>query len=197
MTASLPFTPMPSTPAIDPQAVMKRYYDADSPLYALLVRHGEQVGRKALAISDHLAHFKPNRQFIAEAAMLHDIGIFLTHSPALGCRGRHPYLCHGVLGRELLEQEGLPLHAAVCERHVGVGFSAADIEQHNLPLPRRNMVPVSLEEVIICIADKYFSKSGPDAHTEKTPAKVLDSLAVLGPSHIERFLGWLHHLGLK
>ena len=61
--------------------------------------------------------------------MLHDIGIFLTHAPQIGCHGDKPYICHGYLGRELLEKEGFPRHAIVCETHVGVGLTIADIEK--------------------------------------------------------------------
>jgi len=53
--------------------------------------------------------------FIEEAALLHDIGIFNTNLPKIGCYGRHPYISHGYLGRELLENEGLAAHALVCE----------------------------------------------------------------------------------
>ena len=48
----------------------------------------------------------PDIEFIRTAALLHDIGIFMTHAPKFGCFGDHPYLAHGYLGRELLEREG-------------------------------------------------------------------------------------------
>ncbi len=60
--------------------------------------------------------------------MLHDIGIFLTNAPHIGCYGDKPYICHGYLGREILDKEGLPGHAMVCERHVGAGLTVTDIE---------------------------------------------------------------------
>ena len=104
-----------------------------------------------------------------EAAMLHDIGIFLTHAPSLGCNGPHPYLKHGHLGCKLLEKEGLPKHALVCERHVGVGITRKDVLDHKLPLPAKDMLPLSLEEKIICYADKFFSKNGAYAASRKNP----------------------------
>ncbi len=52
-----------------------------------------------------------DRLFIEEAALLHDIGVCQVHAPGLGLHGRHPYIMHGVLGREILEREGYPLHA--------------------------------------------------------------------------------------
>ncbi|MEZ4602993.1 MAG: hypothetical protein R2861_06175 [Desulfobacterales bacterium] len=39
-------------------------------------------------------------------------------------------------------------------------MSVDEIQTHHLPLPLRSMVPVTLEEEIICYADKFFSKKG-------------------------------------
>ncbi len=178
----------------DPLALTARYYDPGTPLYATLVQHGMQVRARALEIAHRLSHLQPDLTFIAEAAMLHDIGIFMTHSPKLGCHGAYPYVCHGTLGKTLLEHAGLAKHAAVCERHVGVGFTAAEIAHHKLPLPHRDMLPVTLEEKIICIADKFFSKSNPQ--TEKSPHEVLESLTPFGPDKMVRFIDWMDQLGL-
>jgi uncharacterized protein len=46
-----------------------------------------------------VSHLNPNLDYIAKAAMLHDIGILHTNSPELGCRGKHPYMC-GLLSEE-------------------------------------------------------------------------------------------------
>ena len=74
--------------------------------------------------------------FNQEAAMLHDIGIYLTKAPDIGCFGEHPYICHGYLGADLLRTEGLPRHALVCERHTGAGISLEMIKKNHLPLPQ-------------------------------------------------------------
>jgi uncharacterized protein len=47
-----------------------------------------------------------------------------------------------------------------------MGISIQDIEKQNMPLPKRNMLPISLEEEIICFADKFFSKTK-DSLTEE------------------------------
>ncbi len=59
--------------------------------------------------------------------------------------------------------EGYPRHALVCERHTGAGLSLEGIIAQDLPVPHREMVPVSLEEQVICFADKFYSKT----HLEK------------------------------
>jgi uncharacterized protein len=106
-------------------------------------------------------------EFIEEAAMLHDIGIFMTNARGIGCFGDKKYICHGYLGRELLERDGLPRHALVCERHVGVGLTVHDVDSLFPTLPRRDMQPVSIEEKIICYVDKFFSKRLDALHIEK------------------------------
>jgi uncharacterized protein len=175
--------------------IIRKYYGPESGLYKLLVGHSEAVARKALSVAEKVRHLGPDFKFIEEAAMLHDIGIFLTDSPELGCTGSKPYVCHGYLGRELLENEGLPKHALVCERHVGVGITKEEIVARGLPLPVRDMVPISLEEQIICFADKFFSKDR-DVLVEKTVDEVREHMARFGASKVERLDEWLRLFGV-
>ena len=154
------------------------------------MRHGEQVAAKALAVADHLETEGLDREFLREAAMLHDIGIFLTDTPSLGCRGDAPYIRHGTLGRELLEGHGLHRHALVCERHVGVGLSVADIRQQRLPLPLRDMRPATLEEEVICYADKFYSKNTPPGAPPRSVGRIVESLRRYGESPAKRFAAW-------
>lgn len=145
------------------------------------------VAKKALEVAESVMHLDPDFLFIEEAAMLHDIGIFLTSEPGLGCFGDKAYVCHGYLGRELLESEGLPRHALVCERHVGVGIRCEDIDRQNLPVPRRDMLPVSLEEKIVCYADKFFSKKKGDLPGEKSLETVRWEIRIYGEDVLRRF----------
>jgi uncharacterized protein len=171
----------------DPFEVIRKYYDPGSAAYHILVEHSRMVARRALDIAAGVPRLRPDTVFIEEAAMLHDIGIFMTDEPALDCHGDKPYICHGYLGRELLEREGLPLHALVCERHVGVGISVLDIDNLRLPIPRREMLPVSVEEKIICFADKFYSKAGGKAGLERSVDDVRASVRRYGARHIVRF----------
>ncbi|MBA4371946.1 MAG: phosphohydrolase [Thermodesulfovibrio sp.] len=172
---------------MDPVALITKYYPPESLAYEILVEHSRVVTAKALAAAEAAGHLSPDVVFIQEAAMLHDIGIFLTDAPGLGCFGDEEYICHGYLGRELLEKEGLPVHALVCERHTGVGLSIADIEKHDLPLPKRDMLPVSLEEKIICYADKFFSKRIESLSVEKSLEKVRAEIGRYGEENLRRF----------
>ena len=175
---------------IDADAILREYYPQGSATYDILKRHGKQVAAKALAIADRPDLGPVDQDFLFEAALLHDIGIFMTDTPALGCHGSQPYICHGVLGRELLEKRGLPRHALVCERHVGVGLSARDIEEQQLPLPLRDMQPQTLEEEIICYADKFFSKNKGNGEKPRTVEEVAALLGRYGPEPVRRFQAW-------
>jgi len=180
---------------MDPVRIFKKYYTPESKAYYLLVTHSKMVTEKALRIAKRVQHLNPGLKFIEEAAMLHDIGIFLTNEPKLGCYGERPYICHGYLGREIIEREGLPQHALVCERHIGVGISLRDIEERNLPLPKRDMVPVSIEEEIICFADKFFSKNSDHLLKAKPIEKIREYISRFGEDKLKRFDEWVKLFG--
>ena len=174
-----------------PLDIIDLYYAKNIKARNILIAHGEKVAEKALAVARKAAHLNPDPVLIEEAALLHDIGMFLTHAPGLGCRGEHPYVCHGILGRQLLERHALNRHALICERHVGTGISVADIHAQNLPLPLRDMQPVSIEEQIICYADKFFSKNGNGKGKEKTVDRIIEQLARYGEDKVRRFQQWV------
>jgi len=172
---------------MDQLQLITKYAPSGSLAYSMLVAHSSMVAEKALSVAESVRHLHPDRQFIREAAMLHDIGIILVHEPRLGCSGDAPYICHGYLGRRLLEQEGYPLHALVCERHIGTGLTARDIGALNLPLPRRDMQPISIEEKIICYADKFFSKKLGQIRAEKSISDVRKEIEQFGTDRLKAF----------
>jgi uncharacterized protein len=174
---------------MNPINILEQYYDRHSKAFEILVAHGSQVAQKALKVAEQVSHLEPDFDFIEQAAMLHDVGIFLTATPQLGCNGTHPYIRHGVLGYELMIGAGRSRLAQVCERHVGVGISTEDVLRFSLPLPERDMVPISIEEQIICYADKFFSKNGNGSlrAPEKTLAEINSSLKKYGKDKVNRF----------
>ena len=93
--------------------------------------------------------------------------------------------------RELLEKEGLSKHGLVCERHVGTGISMDDIDKQDLPLPHRDMRPVSIEEQIICYADKFFSKNNNGFSNKKPVQKIIRQLEPYGHEKVEQFQSWV------
>ena len=168
--------------------IIDTYYTWQNELKRILLTHSRSLAEKALSIADNHPEYKLDRDFLYEASMLHDIGIFLTDAPAISCFGSQPYICHGYLGAGLLQEAGYPRHALVCERHTGAGISLQQIEKEHLPLPHRCMLPVSLEEQVICFADKFFSKTHLDK--EKSVEKALKSISRYGEEGVERFNTW-------
>ena len=138
--------------------LIDKYYPQDNELKHILNVHSRSVADKALWVAGKHPELNLDTVFLEEAAMLHDIGIFLTHAPGIQCFGTEPYICHGYLGAGLVRKEGFPRHALVCERHTGAGLSLKDIMDQKLPVPHREMLPVSMEEQVICFADKFFRK---------------------------------------
>jgi len=88
------------------------------------------------------------------------------------------------MGREILEKEGLPKHGLVCERHIGVGISKAEIISQNLPLPARDMLLLSHEEKIICLADKFFGKSSGNLSKQKSIEAIIVELRKRGEEKV-------------
>ena len=168
--------------------LIEKYYPQDSEASRYYRIHVNAVAKAAELIVLNNPHLNVDIEKVKVMALLHDIGIFMTDAPAIGCYGKYPYLAHGYLGRELLEKEGLLDIAPVCERHVGIGLSLTDIEKNLLTLPHRDMQPQTIEEKIVCYADKFFSKSSPRPEMPKPVEKIINNLKKYGNDKIEKFL---------
>lgn len=167
------------------QSVIDKYYPAGTRRRDIYMLHSRQVADKALSIA-RSKNFSVNLSTVEAAAMLHDIGIFLTDAPSIDCHGAEPYLRHGLLGAELLRSEGVDEEiASVAERHTGVGLTVEDIRERSLPVPEGDYTPRTLLERLICYADKFYSKNAD--MKEKTLEQVRASMAKLSPESLERF----------
>jgi uncharacterized protein len=176
---------------LNPLILLKKYFDGNEKGFDMVYEHSRLVAGKALTIALSQGFDGASLKFIEEAALLHDIGVVGTSSPRLGCRGTAPYLCHGILGREILEREGYQDHALVCERHIGVGLTTDDIIRQGLALPHRDMTPVTLPERIICFADLFYTKKLDHIDRELTIVEVRQGLSRFGEEKIMVFESWL------
>ena len=166
--------------------ILSKYYEEGSALLDLLLTHSEMVARKALTVAE-AAKLNIDRDFVYNAAMLHDVGIFRCNASGIYCHGDEPYIRHGLIGGELLRKEGTDeAFARVCERHTGAGLTAKEIAETGLPLPHIDLLPETLEEKLICYADKFFSKSG-NPREEKSLDRVRKSMAKFGADSLARF----------
>ncbi len=177
-------------------SLIEKYYPPGSKGHRILLRHSLKVAAKAKTVADFLQNREPiDAAFVEEAALLHDIGVLYTDAPDLGCQGDLPYLAHAYMGRQLLEQEGLPRHALVCDRHIGVGLSAEEIRTAGLPLPERDMLPLSVEEQVITYADLFFSKNPKEKDRERSAEEVRKTLSRFGPEKTLVFDAWHRRFG--
>lgn len=175
--------------AMNVNDIIDRYYPCDNELKRIYLVHARKVAALALEMAARHPELGMDVKFIEEAAMLHDIGIFLTDAPRIYCFGDKPYICHGYLGAQLLRSMGYPRHAAVCERHTGTGLTKEQIEHEGWPLPARDFIPVTLEEQLICFADKFYSKT---KHLEqvRTLEQVVESMRKISDESAKKVEYW-------
>lgn len=202
---------------MDYLALLHRYYPEDNALRRMLLHHSRQVCARALKIVERHPELGANRNLVEAGAMLHDIGIFLTDAPGIHCHGTAHYILHGSLGAQLLRNEAKQLKkekqqaeqlneeqlqaiqlqeelhfyealARICERHTGTGLTRQTIIERGLPDPQKDLLPETIEEQIICYADKFYSKS--HLERERTIPQTLQSLEKFGDEGVEKFRHW-------
>ncbi len=169
------------------------FYPEETLLRRLLIAHSTQVRDKALAIAAAPACQSLNIDLgkVAAGAMLHDIGIRECEAPGIFCEGRFPYIAHGTIGAEMLRRYGadhgidMEPYARICERHTGAGITAGEVRRQQLPIPVRDYLPETVEEKLVCLADKFFSKSRPEC--EKPLEDVRRSMLKFGSDTVARF----------
>lgn len=167
--------------------LIQRYFAPESKAYHYYFTHVTRVTELAVQIAMQKKELNINHDFIIAGGLLHDIGIIKTNAPKIGCFGDHPYIAHTYLGREILEKEGFPDIAPICERHIGTGLSKADIIKSGFPLPHRDMLPISIEEKLICYADKFYSKSEKHLTTPRTVDEIRNKVTKYGKDKLGKF----------
>ncbi|WP_300766510.1 HD domain-containing protein [uncultured Bifidobacterium sp.] len=111
-------------------------------------------------------HYLDERMVVV-GGLLHDIGTYrvLAHDGSDGRALKFDgprYILHGLLGYEYLKEQGVDESIAEFARnHTGVGLTREQVVEQNLPLPPDNYSPMTLEQEVVMVADKYHSKSIP------------------------------------
>ncbi|PJA22683.1 TIGR00295 family protein [archaeon CG_4_10_14_0_2_um_filter_Archaea_38_6] len=106
-----------------------------------VINHCLMVSRKSAEIAEKILKngYKVNVKLCQIGGLLHDIGRAKTHT-----------IFHGVEGAELLKD--YPELASIAKRHIGGGIT--EKEAVIIGLPAEDYQPVTLEEKIVCYADK-------------------------------------------
>lgn len=176
--------------------IIEHFYSASPELKNILLKHSNQVKDKALQIAA-ASGIAVDIEIVISGALLHDIGIIRCHAPDICCNGELPYICHGIAGAAMLREldPALEVFARICERHTGSGLAATEIIAGDLPLPPRDMLPETTEEKLICLADKFFSKSGEMA--EKPLAVIQRQSAKFGTASLSRLNTLLQYFNIR
>lgn len=179
---------------MDVRNIIERFYPEDNELRRLLLHHSAQVRDKALAVCRRHPELCLDEDVVAAGAMLHDIGICRCDAPGIHCHGTEPYLLHGLMGGQMLRPLGLEAMARICERHTGTGLTAEAFLRRGLAVPGclgedpGSLRPGTLEEQVVCYADKFFSKSHPER--TRTMEQTVRSLQKFGDAGVRTFLRW-------
>ncbi|MBI5358596.1 HDIG domain-containing protein [Candidatus Amesbacteria bacterium] len=128
----------------------------------LIFTHSDIVRQIALKIADNLSQNKivVNMDLVESGSMFHDIGVYLCFDDEFNPDASlSKYLCHGHEGYKLLKEEGYDEQVArFALTHTGTGITKEDIKRENMPFEPRDFIPVTLEEEIVCYADKFHTK---------------------------------------
>ena len=174
---------------IDVKGIIDFYYPEENELKNIYMVHAGKVAELALGMARNHSELGIDLQFVEEAAMLHDLGIFMTDAPRIYCYGTESYLCHGYLGAELLRARGYERHARVCERHTGTGLTKEQIVANGWNLPVKDFVPETIEEQLICFADKFYSKTK-FLERSRTLEQVVESMKKISDESVEKVKMW-------
>lgn len=121
-----------------------------------VITHCMAVTKLALEIANLLKEKGMTIDFklVEIGALLHDIGRSVTHT-----------VQHAVLGAEIAKSASLPDSVvSIIRRHVGGGITTSEAE--NLGWPKDVYVPITIEEKVVCYADKLIENG------ERVPIEV-------------------------
>ncbi len=108
-------------------------------------RHSEKVAVKAMQIANKIKKTQVDMNLVEIGALLHDVGRTKTHG-----------FKHALIGGKILRQKGFSEKLArICETHILGGLDKEDAQKFGLPV--KNYLPTTLEEKIICLADKHIA----------------------------------------
>jgi uncharacterized protein len=161
---------------LEKYSISKRYFD-------IVLRHSLAVLEKSIDIIARKKLYKrADFDLVISGCLLHDIGAFEFMRNF--DEEQEDYILHGIIGGKILRKEGFYKEALIAERHIGAGLSKNYITRKKLPLPKKDFLPITLEQKIICYADKFHSKSG----KKDTLKSIKKEMEKYGQDPLKRFL---------
>lgn len=136
-----------------------------------VITHCKAVASLAVEMAQRLRRngLKVDVKLVEVGALLHDIGRAKTHS-----------VHHAVVGAEIARSIGLPNSLiSVIERHIGGGITSE--EAAKLGWPPKSYLPETIEEKIVCYADKLI-EGNRKVPIEVTLRKLVEELGEKHPA---------------
>lgn len=126
-----------------------------------------------------------DQELVKVGCLLHDIGVYRLYLPD-GTIDHKNYIKHGILGYDLLRDEGFDEEICrIASCHTGMGLAKQEIVDEKLPLPPADYFATTLEEKIIMYADKFHTKTTPPKLM--TPDTFAQNISKFGAHKVERF----------
>ncbi|MEI5524439.1 HD domain-containing protein [Streptomyces brasiliscabiei] len=147
-------------PTVDEIRALHERYAPSHEALDLVFTHCEIVCDIATQLAAQTA-LPLDADLVRVGALLHDIGVYRLYDQA-GRLDHRNYIRHGVLGYEILQEEGFPEPLRrFCSCHTGVGLTRHDIREQKLAIPEADYLAETVEEQLVMYADKFHSKTTP------------------------------------
>jgi uncharacterized protein len=159
--------------------------------FKIILNHSRLVKKISVRIANQIKNkgHKVDIHFIKSASLLHDIG--RNRCPPSSRINSH---FHGIAGAEILRMYRLERYARVCERHLGAGIGRKEAKK--LKFPKRVYVPTTIEEKIICYADKLAS-GNKTIKIESSIERFNNEIGKEAGSRIKKLHNYLVSMGMK
>ncbi len=119
-----------------------------------VVAHSLAVARTAHELAGRITGPAVDRELVRLGGLYHDIG-----------RSRTQGIDHALRGVEIGRELGLPARLlSIIERHIGAGITAQEAER--LGLPKKDYLPVTVEEKLVSYADNLTKGPHPMTFAE-------------------------------
>jgi len=110
-----------------------------------ILKHSLAVEKLALHIASQI---KCNIDIVSIGAILHDIGRYKFPPKSDNA------ILHAVEGAKILHKLNIDKRVVeITKNHIGAGITVDDIKKQNLPLPKVDYIPKTIEEKIVAYAD--------------------------------------------
>jgi len=141
----------------------RRLANGNDLLFDMVWTHSNIVSDIAYQLYEHLpksVRKQVNSELLINGALIHDIGVYLVQFEDFQEDPSLPrYIEHGFVGAKKIRDEGLGGELArFAEAHTGVGLMSSDIQELGIEVPQKDYIPITVEEELVCYADKFHSK---------------------------------------